>query len=103
MVGRLAAFLAGAAVVLATVASAVKTVIVPRAEAALLTRFVFVWVRKPFDALTSRAPTWEAADRIMSRFGPFALLALPFVWVTVVIVAFAPMYWAVGIPFPHDA
>jgi hypothetical protein len=103
VVARVLAFLAGGAVVLATVASAVKTVIVPRADPALLTRVVFVWLRRPFDLRTRRAHTWQDADRVMARFAPFALLALPFVWVTVVILAFAPIYWAVGIDFPRGA
>ena len=71
-VARVLAFLAGSAIVLTTLASAVKTVVVPRAEPVMLSRWVFVSLRKPFDAAVRRAPTWERADRIMSRFAPFA-------------------------------
>lgn len=100
---RVLAFLAGAAVVLATLASAVKTVAVPRAEPVLLARWVFVGLRRPFDLRVRRAGTWEAADRVMSRFAPFALVTLPLVWVAVVMAAFMPIYWALGVDWPGRA
>ena len=100
---RVLAFLTGAAIVLGTLASAVKTVVVPRAEPVLLARWVFVSLRKPFDMRVRRAATWEDSDRIMSRFAPFALLTLPLVWVASVIVGFMPIYWALGIDWPRDA
>ncbi len=102
-VARMLAFLAGAAIVLGTLASAVKTVVVPRAEPVLLARLVFVSLRKPFDLRVRRAATWEDADRIMSRFAPFALLTLPLVWVAIVVVGFMPIYWALGIGWPRGA
>ena len=102
-VARVLAFLAGAFVVLATLASAVKTVVVPRAEPVMLARWVFVVLRRPFDWRVRRAATWEDADRIMSRFAPFALLSLPLVWVAIVIAGFMPIYWALGVEWGGDS
>jgi hypothetical protein len=102
-VARVLAFVAGATIVMATLTSAVKTVVVPRAEPVLLARWVFVSLRKTFDMRVRRAATWEAADRIMSRFAPFALLMLPLVWVAAVLVGFMPIYWALGVDWPRDA
>jgi hypothetical protein len=93
---RVLAFVAGATIVLATLASAIKSVVVPRAEPVLLSRWVFVLVRRPFDMLVRRAVTWEAADRIMSRFAPFALLTQPLVWLAAVLLGFMPIYWALA-------
>ena len=100
---RVLAFLAGAALVLATLASALKSVVVPRAEPVMLARWVFVTVRKPFDFRVRRAHTWQDADRIMSRFAPFALLTLPLVWVALVIAGFMPIYWALGVDWPGES
>jgi hypothetical protein len=100
---RVLAFFAGAAVVLATIASALKTVVVPRAEPVMLARWVFVAVRRPFDFRVRRAHTWEDADRIMSRFAPFALMTLPLVWVALVILGFMPIYWALGVDLLEDS
>ena len=102
-VARMLAFVAGAAVVLATLASALKTVVVPRAEPVMLARWVFVALRRPFDLRIRHAATWEQADRVMSRFAPFALLTLPLVWVALVIAGFMPIYWALGLDWPGDA
>lgn len=103
LLARVVAFLAGATVVLATLASAIKTVVMPRAEPAMLARWVFVTLRKPFDLRIRRAKTWSEADRTMARFAPFALLLLPGVWVTMVILGFVPVYWALGMDVPRDA
>jgi hypothetical protein len=92
---RVLAFLAGAAIVVATGASAVKTVVVPRAEHSLLQRWVFVALRKPFDWCVDRAATWESADRMMARFAPFAMVLLPGVWVACVLIGFAGIHWAI--------
>jgi hypothetical protein len=102
-VARVLAFVGGAAIVLGTLASAVKTVVVPRAEPVILARWVFVPLRRLFDMRVRRAATWEAADRIMARFAPFALLTLPLVWVAVVLLAFMPIYWALGVDWPRGA
>ena len=50
-----------------------------------------------------RAASWEAADRIMSRFAPFALMTLPLVWLAIVLAGFMPIYWALGVDWPRDA
>jgi hypothetical protein len=102
-VARVLAFVAGATIVMATLTSAVKTVVVPRAEPVLLARWVFVSLRKTFDMRVGRAATWEDADRIMSRFAPFALLTLPLVWVAAVLLGFMPIYWALGVDWPRHA
>jgi hypothetical protein len=96
VVARVLAFLAGTTIVLGTVASAVKTVVMPRAEPALLTRWVFVSLRKPFDWRVARADDWPEADRTMARFGPVAMILLPGVWLAITCVAFVPIYWGLG-------
>ena len=60
-------------------------------------------LRRPFDMRVRRAANWEAADRIMSRFAPFALMTLPLVWIAVVLAGFMPIYWALGVDWPRDA
>ena len=100
---RVLAFAAGAFVILATVSSAVKTVVVPRAESAVLTRGVFLFTRKLFDLRLKRVTDWEQVDRTMSRYAPMTLILLPAVWITVVVLALTPMFWALGSEFPREA
>lgn len=103
VVAKVVAFTVGSAVVLGTLASAIKTVVMPRSDPAMLARWVFVNLRRPFDFRVRRAKTWEQADHVMARFAPFALMLMPAVWVTTVLVGFVPIYWAMGERFPRDA
>src|SRR5688572_5227143 len=100
---RVLAFLAGAAVVVGVLGSAMRTVVVPRAEPTLLTQTVFVSVRKIFDLRVRKKSRWEDADRLMARYAPICLLLLPAVWVTGVLIGLTPMFWALGSGFPREA
>ncbi len=100
---RVLAFVAGAGVVLAVLASALKTVVVPRAESALLTRGVFLLTRRLFDLRLKRVDDWAKTDRVMARYAPVSLITLPGVWIATVLVAFTPMYWALGSSFPGES
>ncbi len=100
---RVLAFLAGGCVVLAVLSSALKTVVVPRAESATLSRAVFLAVRKVFDLRLKGIDDWEHTDRLMARYAPVSLIVLPAVWITAVMLAFTPMFWALGSGFPREA
>ncbi len=39
----------------------------------------------------------------MSRYAPVTLILLPAVWITVVVLALTPMFWALGSDFPREA
>jgi hypothetical protein len=93
---RALAFIAGSALVLWAMLSAVVTVVLPRGERSALTRFVFVSWRKFFFGIARRARTWETQDRVMSYFAPIALLTLPFAWLVLVLIGYWGMYWSLG-------
>ena len=86
---------AGGAVVVLTVLSAIVTVVVPRGEPARLTRVVFVTSRGLFD-LRSRLfrHDYEQLDRAMSRYAPVTLIALAFVWLICVLLGFTAIFHA---------
>ncbi len=100
---RVLAFLVGATLALGVLGSALRTVVVPRAEPSLLTRGVFQGARRVFDLRVRRARTWEDRDRIMARYAPVALIVLPGVWIGATVVAFTPMFWALGSSFPRES
>jgi hypothetical protein len=103
VVARVLAFAAGAAIVIGVLGSALRTVVVPRAEPSLLTQGVFIGTRKVFALRVSKLSTWEAADRVMARYAPVCLLLLPAVWIIGMILGFTPMFWALGSDFPREA
>jgi hypothetical protein len=101
--GRLVAFVAGSALVLVVLLSAIRTVILPRGEPVLLTRSVFVSIRSIFNLWVRRAKTYEQRDRSFAMFSPVALVLLPGVWVALVIVGFTAIHWALGVDPLHEA
>jgi hypothetical protein len=91
------AFLIGAAMAAATVLSAVRTFVVPRAEQSRLTRAVFVAVRFVFGIALLRGRSYQERDHIMAYYAPVALLTLLPVWLTIVTLGFTAMFWSLGI------
>ncbi|MCU1499818.1 MAG: hypothetical protein JWM47_3771 [Acidimicrobiales bacterium] len=103
LLARIVAFSAGTAMALGVLASALRTVVVPRAETSLLTDVVFRGVRRLFDLRLRRLHDWDDQDRVLARYAPFALLTLPAAWMSIMIVAFTPIFWALGSTFPREA
>lgn len=96
LLARVGAFLAGLLVVQAVVRSAVRTVVVPRGEQVLLPRLVFLSMRSVYGLAVRRASDPVSRDTILARFAPMSLMVLAFTWVTLVLLAFVPMYWALS-------
>lgn len=101
---RVIAFLAGLALVLWTLFSAVRTIVLPRSAPDQLTRLAFIGVRRVFMALPLRwARTYEQTDRVLAFYAPIGLLALLFTWLAMVLVGYTAMFWAAGVPSWYDA
>jgi len=92
---RILAGLAGAAVVVLTALSAVRSFVVPRAAPVAITRVVFVTSRWAFWQVAKRQGGYAGRDRTMSLYAPMTLLILPAVWLTFVAFGYAAMFWAV--------
>jgi hypothetical protein len=99
---RVLAFVAGASVAVAVVLSAVNTVVVPRAVQVRMTRAVFLVARRAYGLRLRKAQTYERRDEIMAHYAPYTLLLLALVWLTAVLLAYVPMYWALGVDLFHD-
>lgn len=89
-------FLIGAALVLGTVGSAVRTVVLPRGIPAKLNGVVFLVVGALFRLRLRRSASYERRDAVMAGFAPVALLTLVVVWLTITLVGYAAMFWALG-------
>ena len=100
---RVLLFLLGAALVGLMIRSAVRTFLVPRALQAYLSRFVFVEVRRVFRLRANDRQDYATRDRVMALYAPVALLVLLVVWVTIVIVGYTAMFFALGGESPFEA
>jgi len=96
---RVAAFLLGVVMVWATLASVIKTFVLPRAAPDFLARAVFLGVRSVFNVRLRRARSYTDRDAILSFFAPVSLLMLLPIWYTAVLFAYALAYWALGSPW----
>ncbi|HVE92031.1 MAG TPA: hypothetical protein VNE62_07000 [Actinomycetota bacterium] len=104
MIGfRVAAFLAGFALVGWTVLSAVRTFVLPRAAPVSLTRIVFVSSRWVFGLVIGRFREFASKDRLMALYAPLTLLLLPSVWLILVGAGYAAMFWGLGARTIRDA
>ncbi len=93
---RVLGFVAGLVVVALTAASAVRTVVLPRAVPAQLTRVVFLGVRGVYRLRLGRAAEYEKRDAVMASYAPVSLLVLLQVWLGLVWLGYAAMFWAAG-------
>jgi hypothetical protein len=93
---RVLVALLGVAIVVATFASAVRTVVLPRAVPARLGRVVFRSLRGLFALRARPSHSYERQDRILALYAPLGLLSLLAVWMTLSMVGYAFVYWGLG-------
>jgi hypothetical protein len=96
IVARVAACVAGIALVLFTVASAIKTVVVPRSIPSWITRRLFRTMRRAFNLVAHPKRSYANRDRILAYFGPVTLIMLPGVWVLLTALGFTGVMWGLG-------
>jgi hypothetical protein len=94
---EIAWFAVGVLVLFVVVDSALRTFVLPRGVAPILTRVVFVGLRNAFDTLARTRRTYDGRDRIMALYAPIGLLVLPLTWLVFVIGAFTAMFHALGV------
>ena len=95
---RALAIVAGVVIVVATLASAVKTVVLPRGEVSYLTRVVFLSVRRIFTLFARPSVSFERRDRILARFAPVALIGTLITWLVLVGAGYTLIFWGVDHP-----
>lgn len=97
IVAEVAAVVAGVLLVVWTLGSAIKTVVVPRAYQSSLTRVHFVVWRRIFDLVARPSRSFAARDGVMALYSPIALVTLPAQWVSLVVVGFTAIDWGTGV------
>ncbi len=91
---RILVGVAGAVVALATLGSAVRTVVVPRGERVVIVRFVFTVFRRVFS---------RRSEASKARFAPLALITLPLAWALGVGLGCSALFWSLGVEPYRDA
>ncbi|MFN2139682.1 MAG: hypothetical protein ACK2U5_04325 [Candidatus Promineifilaceae bacterium] len=89
-------FLLGAIIVLATFASAVQTLILPRGSRDVLTHSAFRVMWLVFGPLMRYAKSYERRDRMMAFYAPLTVLLVVVFWLVLVLIGYTLMYYATG-------
>lgn len=100
---RIILFLAGFLLVTSTVIAAIKSFVLPRGIDVWLTRITFRTVHGLFHLRLSNSASYAERDRIMAFFAPFTLVLLPAIMLTLVLLGYALMYWAVSPMTAYEA
>ncbi|HVE62735.1 MAG TPA: hypothetical protein VNB94_02875 [Mycobacteriales bacterium] len=90
------AFIAGLAVVLITLTSVVRTLVIPRGETSRLTRTVERVIHRAYAVAVDRWSSYEAKDRILATEAAAGLLGLLTIWLLLLVGGFGLMLWSVA-------
>ena len=91
---RIVVGFAGLWVALATFMSAVKLVVVPKGTSQKITRTVFTLVRGCMNVYARPSLPWVKRDSRLALYAPLALVLMPIVWVSLIVLGFAGIHWA---------
>ena len=89
-------FLVGFVIVNFTISSAVRTFVLPRSAPDKLNAFLFRTWRRVFNLVLMRIERYETRDSIMALYAPIALMTLTPVWLFLITIGYAFMFWALG-------
>ena len=95
---RILAAAGGILTVIGTVSSALRSTVLPRSTHRGISRASLRATRAVFRLRSGRSPSYEQRDRVMAMLGPVSLLTLLASWLALVLIAFALLYLATGVP-----
>lgn len=103
VLSRLFVALVGITITVSAGFSAVRTFVLPRSTRDPIMRFVFFTLYGVFYTLVRRITSYAWRDRLAAMYAPIGLLVLPAIWMALITVGYACIYWALGIRPIYDA
>jgi hypothetical protein len=100
---RVLAVLGGSLIILATLMSAVRTVVVPRGVPVRLARSVFLIMRALFEFRIGRDASYARRDRVFALYAPVTLLVLLITWIALEFVGYTLVYLGLGVDTIREA
>jgi hypothetical protein len=98
MILRILALILGTLLVLFTLFSAIRTLILPRAIQDRITNFTFALIRWMLNIPLRWSNSYQSRDQVMAYFAPIALLALLPIWLLLVTIGYTGIFWGLGVP-----
>ena len=94
---QLLSFIFGLWIVFLTIRSAVRTYLLPRAARDAISGITFRVLRFAFHVLAIPKKNYEDRDHVLAYFVPFGLLGLLAVWLTLILIGYTFMFWALSL------
>lgn len=89
-------FVVGFVIVNLTISSAVRTFVLPRSARDKLSASLFRMSQRLFNMVLVRISTYETRDSIMALYAPITLMTLTPIWLALIGIGYACMFWATG-------
>jgi hypothetical protein len=89
---RTLAVAAGSVIIVGTLGSAIKTVVLPRASASSITRWVFLTMRRVYLVIAPRGLSYDRRDRRLATYAPISLTTTLAVWLVLVFVGYTLVF-----------
>ncbi|MGE0878079.1 MAG: hypothetical protein AB7L13_11255 [Acidimicrobiia bacterium] len=102
IVAEIVAVVLGAFVIVHTLASAIRSVVLPRAAPVALNDVIVSTLQKVLGAF-AKGGDFARRDNVLAFLGPLTLLLLPVAWVALLIVGFSAVFWGCGVHPWHEA
>ena len=93
---RLLSFLLGFGLINFTIASAVRTFVLPRAAPDFLTRTVFRISRRVFNFIIANIESYQRRDGIMAFYAPIGLMILTPIWLSLIAIGYTGIFWGIN-------
>lgn len=103
VIARVVIFLLGLTLVVATLFSAIRSFVLPRSANDRMARILFLSLRFVFNKLMQPMRSYIQRDALMAYYAPIGLLLLPVFWLTLVLIGYMGMFWALDNVSWHDA
>ena len=100
---RTLAFILGTSLVIFTLFSAIRTLVLPRAIQDRITNSTFAVVRWVLSIPLRWSKDYQSRDRVLAYYAPIALLALLPVWLLLVTLGYSGIYWGLGVDGWNEA
>ena len=95
VIARVVVLLLGLALVIATLFSAIRSFVLPRSANDRMARILFLSLRFIFHKLMRPMRAYTQRDALLAYYAPIGLLLLEVFWLTLVLIGFMGMFWAV--------
>lgn len=92
---RIASIGSGLWLVYFTIMTTIRVFVLPRGDNAWLARQIFRLVYNLFILRAQKAQSYAERDRVLALFGPVVLLIQPVIYLGLVVIGFAGVYWGI--------